>query len=201
MEMKINAKLVHAVRRQRAWSQQHLADASGLSLRTVQRVEKTGQASPDSIKALAAAFGISAGDLVEVKPQGGKYRTGPLLAGTAVLGVLLSFAFLASTATAEPVMLSVLFHSGDQELADVRLLTNTGEPAEVILENGWKFSFVPTNTPERQVKIAAEIYKPVGEGAYTLVSSPALITDYRKPAGVKYEDDDGTDLRFDITPN
>lgn len=67
MDMKIKASLIVEKRNEKAWSQQHLADVSGLSLRTVQRVENTSAASPDSVKAIAMAFGLIPADLMEAK--------------------------------------------------------------------------------------------------------------------------------------
>lgn len=47
------------------WSQERLADVSGLSLRTVQRIESGGSASLESQLALAKALDISPGELLE----------------------------------------------------------------------------------------------------------------------------------------
>ena len=49
---------VKELRRERSWSQEQLADLSGLSLRTVQRIEAAGKAGDGSLKALASAFEI-----------------------------------------------------------------------------------------------------------------------------------------------
>lgn len=62
-EMKINRNLILALRKQRSWSQDELAVAAGLNLRTVQRIERSGSASLQSRKALAAAFNIDVKDL------------------------------------------------------------------------------------------------------------------------------------------
>ena len=61
--MNINAVLVKQLRSERSWSQDELAIASGLHLRTVQRIEKEATASLQSRKSLAATFGISIKDL------------------------------------------------------------------------------------------------------------------------------------------
>jgi transcriptional regulator with XRE-family HTH domain len=50
--------LVHKLRLQRGWSQEQLADLSGLSVRTIQRIERGGSASIESLKALAAVFEV-----------------------------------------------------------------------------------------------------------------------------------------------
>jgi len=61
--MNINRTLILALRKQRSWSQDELAVSSGLNLRTVQRIERSGVASIQSRKALAAAFNIDVSDL------------------------------------------------------------------------------------------------------------------------------------------
>ena len=61
--MKVNVGLVLKMRKDRAWSQDELAVASGLNLRTVQRIEKEASASLQSIKALASVFDVNIRDL------------------------------------------------------------------------------------------------------------------------------------------
>ena len=63
MDMRIDSKRIRAERERRAWSQEHLATVSGLGLRTIQRIEKTGAASFESARALAAVFEVSVADL------------------------------------------------------------------------------------------------------------------------------------------
>ena len=57
--------LIQKLRLQRGWSQQQLADLSGLSVRTVQRIEQGQVASTDSLKSLAAVFEIDFSTLQE----------------------------------------------------------------------------------------------------------------------------------------
>lgn len=75
--MKVNRTLVQTLRRQRSWSQDDLAAAAGLNLRTVQRIEQSGIASLQSRKAIAAAFSIESTELddeEDVMPTGFEYR-------------------------------------------------------------------------------------------------------------------------------
>ena len=73
---------VRELRLQRNWTQQHLAEASGVSLRTIQRIEKTGNASNETVMSLCASMQINADELkaiprtserdwqpVSIKPQ------------------------------------------------------------------------------------------------------------------------------------
>jgi len=61
--MKINAELVLELRTSKSWSQDELALAAGVNLRTIQRIEKEATASLQSKKALASVFGIHISDL------------------------------------------------------------------------------------------------------------------------------------------
>ena len=61
--MKVNAVVILELRKGKSWSQEELAIASGLNLRTVQRIEKEASASLQSKKALASAFDIDVHDL------------------------------------------------------------------------------------------------------------------------------------------
>ena len=67
-QMKVNGNLVRALREEKSWSQEHLASASGLSVRTVQRVEAECVASSETRLALAAALGIPVAALVVTSP-------------------------------------------------------------------------------------------------------------------------------------
>jgi transcriptional regulator with XRE-family HTH domain len=68
---------VKARREEAGWTQEHLAATSGLSLRTIQRIETTeGRPRPESLQALAAAFscdvsailrGLSAAELTALQ--------------------------------------------------------------------------------------------------------------------------------------
>lgn len=50
--------IVRKLRLQRGWSQQQLASFSGLSVRTIQRIERGQNAGLESLKALAAVFEV-----------------------------------------------------------------------------------------------------------------------------------------------
>ena len=66
--------LIQKLRLQRGWSQQQLADLSGLSVRTVQRIEQGQVASTESLKSLAAVFEI---DFSTLQEPGMKTTTAP----------------------------------------------------------------------------------------------------------------------------
>ncbi|MCR9269553.1 MAG: helix-turn-helix domain-containing protein [Hyphomonadaceae bacterium] len=58
MSFKADAAKIKRWREERHWSQEHLADLAGIGLRTIQRIENGEAASPESLKALAAAYNV-----------------------------------------------------------------------------------------------------------------------------------------------
>lgn len=91
MEMAINAQLVRDLRTKANWSQEELAAASGLSIRTIQRVESGGRAGLETRKALAAAFGVTVNDLDLAETA---YQPGEMAVGTGLLLVWIGIAWL-----------------------------------------------------------------------------------------------------------
>lgn len=62
--MKIDSTLVKKLRTAENLSQEQLSEKSGLSLRTIQRLENGGNASIESVRALATAFGTDHTELM-----------------------------------------------------------------------------------------------------------------------------------------
>lgn len=62
--MKIKSNLVKTLRTNKGWSQEQLSEECGLSLRTIQRLENGGNASIDSIRALAVVFELEPNELI-----------------------------------------------------------------------------------------------------------------------------------------
>lgn len=56
---------IQALRKQRAWTQEQLAQCSGLSVRTIQRIENGDPAGAETLQALAAVFEVPVQDLQE----------------------------------------------------------------------------------------------------------------------------------------
>lgn len=55
--------IVRKLRLQNGWSQEQLAEFTGLSVRTIQRIERGQEASLESLKSLAAVFEVEITDL------------------------------------------------------------------------------------------------------------------------------------------
>ncbi|WP_404392134.1 helix-turn-helix transcriptional regulator [Pseudoalteromonas phenolica] len=64
--MQLNQKTIKQLRNDKNWTQQSLADACGLSLRTIQRVEKEGVASRETMMSLCAVFEVKQSSLINL---------------------------------------------------------------------------------------------------------------------------------------
>ncbi len=62
--MHIDSARLRELRSARQWSQDQLAELSGLNLRTIQRLEGGAKISTESLRALAAVFGVPAESLL-----------------------------------------------------------------------------------------------------------------------------------------
>jgi transcriptional regulator with XRE-family HTH domain len=65
-----DSEKIKRLRIERVWTQEDLADVAGIAYRTVQRIETTGKASMESIRALANAFGIDSSELLRPAAEG-----------------------------------------------------------------------------------------------------------------------------------
>lgn len=66
------AKLVKKEREDRAWTQSHLAEVAEVNLRTIQRLEKDGAASFETLMAVASAFEMDIKELSPASTQKGQ---------------------------------------------------------------------------------------------------------------------------------
>lgn len=105
MEMNINSALIKNLRNKRLLSQEELATACGVSLRTIQRIEGEGQASIETLKALASVFEVEHDYLLSnndstqeyVNIQLGTVLIAISLASTVFLSLLLGFGIIDRT--------------------------------------------------------------------------------------------------------
>ena len=61
--------LIQKLRLKQGWSQQQLAEASGLSIRTIQRIEAGHPASVETLKSIAAVFEVDFASLSPTPPE------------------------------------------------------------------------------------------------------------------------------------
>jgi transcriptional regulator with XRE-family HTH domain len=85
MDVKVDTDRIKELRRERAMSQEELAGAAGLSLRTIQRIEAEGIASLESKKALAVVLGVAPETLDDLREE--RLRFLVALKGGTILGM------------------------------------------------------------------------------------------------------------------
>ena len=66
---------IKELRLEKGWSQEHLAELTNLSSRTIQRIEKDNKASLESLKALANAFEMEVSQLQNIIQDSTKTQT------------------------------------------------------------------------------------------------------------------------------
>ena len=99
MDMQLSIDKLKRQRNLKAWTQSHLAEVSDISLRTIQRIEKSGIASQESAQAICAAYEINIKDLlactekmVKTKKKL-KYNPKLLIPAVVTMGMAVSFEF------------------------------------------------------------------------------------------------------------
>lgn len=200
-EMKLNTDFIKAERERRAWSQNHLADAAGISLRTIQRVESAGTASKETTLAIASALSTSVEQLVIASSTAERKRTGfrfgwPLATASVLL---VSSLFIAQHAFAKQLMLDVKLGLEDEK-HDSRLITEAGEPAEIRVDGKIRVIITPTLTKDGDVFLQTEIYT-YKDGEYSLAGKPGLIIKENAEALVTSDSEKSGSYSLAITPH
>jgi DNA-binding XRE family transcriptional regulator len=202
MDMRIDSKRIRAERERRAWSQEHLATVTGLGLRTIQRIEKTGAASFESARALAAVLEISVGELRIARDatHPARFRVRPLIGGAAAALTAAGALFVASKGFADVVMLDVGVSLNDSQVEQSQLVTEANDHVAMrAIDDLLRLVMVPT-IEKNGILLATEIYVLEGNG-YVLASSPKVLVADGQQAEIKLTTKDGAAIHFSITPH
>ena len=100
MDMQLSVDKLKQQRELRAWTQSHLAEVADISLRTIQRIEKSGVASQESAQSICAAYEIKIEDLLASAPKEAKrtkrhskFNPKLLIPAIVTMGMAVSFKF------------------------------------------------------------------------------------------------------------
>lgn len=203
MDMQIDASKVRAERERRAWSQEQLAEVTGVSLRTVQRVETSGSASFETAKALAAVFEVDVVSLrsqPEVASSPRRFAWRVRYAGLAAALVLSLGLFFMRDARAGEVMLDVTLELNDQKLGQHQLVANEGKSAEIRLEGQVRLFVNPIVTQDGSVLLSMRVEEPVGS-RWVEVGDPRIMVVNGNRGEVKVTSDKGNVYRIAIRPS
>lgn len=168
--MQVDAQLIRNERLKRAWSQEQLAQVSGLGIRTVQRIESGGNASLETVKALSAVLKLPVETLLAGMPAQLASPPSPsrpslfkpwraFAAGC--LTTLITMGGLVSMqgALAEEIAMDFAFSMNDEEPAKSRVTSEPGKETVVRIDDGISIHFLPSITEKGDILIDMKIYK------------------------------------------
>jgi transcriptional regulator with XRE-family HTH domain len=194
VDMHVNRQWIRSERERRAWSQEQLALAAGIGVRTLQRVESVGVASNETAMALAAVFGCEL-ETLRVEP-GRAFPTRwsdawrAVAAGAAAL--LLAGGLFLSTreAHAADIQLEVALTATQEHARHFTLRVPEGMPAEARLERELRVVFTPKPLKDGTIQLAAEIYRFDGE-KFVWFAGPSVIAREGEDATINLTGGDG----------
>jgi DNA-binding XRE family transcriptional regulator len=191
MDMLVDAQLIRSERLKRAWSQEHLAQVTGLGLRTVQRIENGSNASLETVKALAAVLELPVEALLTEAPAESLTAPPPFPVSTTRFGLFKPWrtfvaGFLASLVTmggfvamqgaiAEQVDMDFTVRMDNEEVTRSRVVGDAGSPAIVEVAEVMRISITPTIMEDGTIFLETELYL-FEDGEFKLESSPAILT-------------------------
>lgn len=204
MDVKTNSENIKSSRLKRAWSQEHLAHVAGLGLRTIHRIETKGEASLESIKAIASALEVPLNEMM-LPPATPKTWLNSLLTSKRVIASFMATIctiltiFVATSVIAEQVMLNVSISVDNEPMGSSQFLTETGADAEFLFENRLKMIIAATVKDNNNLFIETKIFEFNG-GDFHLIGAPKLLVENNAKAGISITSDTGTNFQFSITP-
>jgi transcriptional regulator with XRE-family HTH domain len=199
MDLKINLEFIKAERQRRGWSQEQLAAAAGLGVRTIQRMESGSVASSESAKCLAAVFEVPVSRLLTEKPKPFWRRQRLWAAAAAVCAAAGSSLFLMSRANATDVGMAIKLGTATTDESRMNLEVNDGGETEVKLERNIRLVLRPTIQKDGTIFLAVEVYGWDGNG-FKLVGKPALRMRQGEETRLKLSLLNGRSARISIVP-
>ena len=193
--MQLNKNWIRQQRDQRAWSQEHLAEASGLGLRTIQRIESAGIASPESARALASAFNVPLQQfVVEKKPQKVQGRLSRVTIVIALLASSLTATHLTRTAIAEQIELAIGVSIDGTALIQQSVVAGEGKDTALDFGNEIRTVITPESIEiagKQKLALSMNIFEVNSSGDQTLIESPEFL----------FEEDSSFEINIHGTPS
>ena len=193
MDMKIDSKLVIKERNDRAWSQQHLASASSLSLRTIQRVEKSSLSSKDSLQAISSAFDKEPVYFLgkEGLANKNKYSLKFYALCTSFVFAILG-GFLFSPVSAKTVGLKINYESKNLESSDENqgvweYLVTIGSESRFELPNNFVLNILPRINSDKEIELSTELRSATGEPLIPNSADPVVSGILSEGVNISYE--------------
>jgi len=197
--MQIDSNRIRTEREKRAWSQEHLAEVSGVSLRTVQRIESSGAASFETAKALAAVFEVDV-SMLAVPARSVRRRPAWIAVAASVVAGLCGL-FIAQQVRADQVMLDVDLALNEKALSRTqRLIVAAGKDAEIRLEGQMRVVISPTIAKDGSVLLSLRVDE-FSTSAWVRVAEPKLQAYDNDTATVSVTSPAGNVFKIGIVPH
>lgn len=193
LEMSIDKDLLIGERSTRGWSQQQLAEISSLSLRTIQRIEKTGVSSKDSLQAIASAFDKEPSYFfIAVDKTLPRKRLRNIFVTIASIITMAISGFYLTQVSAETIAFDIEYRSelvSSQEIneADWHFLATVGSRSELDLPNDFILKIYPAVHFGGEVTFEVSLISALGE---------SLIANHNLPTAVGTQED-GVQIYFE----
>ena len=215
MDMKVDSSYIKRERERRAWSQEHLAEVTGLGLRTIQRIEKTGAASYESARSLAAILGVDVAKLrvEDARPAARRFKlrsrsllgaVAAVVTGGAVLYATQSFADQVLMDVSTVITRSVTSSTGvpGQEIGEwkTQFIVDDGTLVPNVNDlrlKEFRFSIVPHVQDDGKILLEIAVFEGHGNEEIVL-GRPRLIALNGEEAGLVIHTDDARSLRLGI---
>jgi transcriptional regulator with XRE-family HTH domain len=199
--MQIDSNRIRTERERRAWSQEHLAEVAGLSLRTVQRVETSGSASFETAKAIAAVFEVEVASLRVREPPRPRSRLPQRLryAGIAASLVAALGVFLMRDAHAGEVVLDVGVTLNGEKLSQSQVVATEGKSAEIRLEGQVRVFVNPIVTEDGSILLSIRVEEPAGS-RWVEAGEPRIMVGNGNEGVVKVTSPKGSVIELTVRP-
>jgi len=197
LDMQLDSPRIRAERERRAWSQEHLAEVSGLSLRTVQRVESSATGSFEIARALAAVFAVDLAGLQS--PPSSPRRLRWRFAGLAASLMVALGAFVARDARSGEVAMAVTLSLDRQPASQHQLRTEEGKSARIELEGQVRLFINPMVTRDGAILLSMRVEVPSGNG-WKEVEEPRIMVANGDQGTVKVTSPKGRVIEIAVRP-
>ena len=202
-DVRLDIDRINRERQRRAWSQQQFADIAGISLRTIQRLEKSGRASKESARALAAALACDVSELLatDQPTEFPRWKIPALVIGTAGLCAVIGGFYLLGR-TDDGVLLSYVLEERlgeDLNRSEVNFLMGVNEEATADIKGNVKLLF---NTRDRgdHLELGIKLYKYLNEFDTGFVGYNIGSVKFDSASSFSWTSDTGSDYFLTLTP-
>ena len=177
--MRIDKSRVRKERQQRAWSQEHLASVTGLGLRTIQRVESSGNGSAESASALASVLEVPLSELATIDtPSSSRRLWRKIIVWITLSCGVISAAIVGRVVLADPVKLGIEMAVNGSNVLGKTIDLQEGEPSKLDLSENTIAILTPENLGllgKEEMILRVELYEIDSEGDSVLIGNPRLI--------------------------